>query len=67
MSEIKTGYVHEDFTKDREKSKFIDYSNHSKYYCDTNRFVAQKIKNEIACVPIKEFVVIKPKSIFFDR
>ena len=53
MSEIKTGYVHEDFTKDREKSKFINYSNHSKYYCDTNRFVAQKIKNEIACVRLK--------------
>ena len=40
---------------------FSNYSTESNYYGNSNKLVVGKMKNEIACVAIEEFVGLKPK------
>ena len=44
MCEIKTEDVFEDFSKDKEIFDFSNYSAKSKYYDDSNKLVADKMK-----------------------
>ena len=61
MYEIKTTDVHEDFGYNKEMFDFSNYSTKSKYYDNSNKLVAGKMKYETAGVAIEEFVRLKPK------
>ena len=65
LYETKTKYVYEDFNKNKNLFNFSSYSTKSKFYDDSNKLVVGKMKNELAGVPIKEFVGLKPKMYSF--
>ena len=52
--------VYEDFSDNREMLSFSNYSTKSKYYDNTNKLLAGKMKNETVGVAIEEFVELKP-------
>ena len=56
MYEIKMENVCEDFSKDEKKFDFGYDSNESKYYNDSNKLVAGKLKNETGGVAIKNLL-----------
>ena len=58
MYEIETEAVYEDCRKDKAIS---NYSAQSKYYDNSNKLVAFKMKDEAGGVAIKYFVGLKPK------
>ena len=66
MYEIKTENAYEDFSSDKEKFDFSNYSTKSKYYDNSNKLVISKMKNQTAGVTIKEFVELKPKMYSFS-
>ena len=51
--DIKTKDVYEDVSKDKEMSDFSNYSPKSKYFDDSNKLVAGKMKDELSGVTIK--------------
>ena len=53
MYEIKTEYIYEDFSSNKEMFDFSNYSTKSKCYDDWNKYVIGKIKDEIAGVTPK--------------
>ena len=59
--EIGTEDVYKDFWYDRERFDNSDYPENSPYYCDANKRVIGKFKDEACCVPITEFVGLKSK------
>ena len=61
MYKFKTEIFYEDFSKDKEMLDFSNYSDKSKYYDDSSKLVAGKMKDET----IKEIVELKPKTYFF--
>ena len=63
--EIKTEYVHEDFSKDKEMFDFSNYAAKPKYYDDSNKLVAGKMKEETGAVTIEELVGLKPRMYSF--
>ena len=65
MYEIKTKDVYKDFSNDKEMFEFSNYSTKSKYDDNLNKLVIGKIKDETACVAIKEFVGLKPKMYLY--
>ena len=65
MYEIKTKYVHEDFSKNREMFDSSNNSTKSRYYDNSNKSIVGKIKDETAGVAIREFVGLKPKMYSF--
>ena len=40
---------------------FNNYSHFPKFYDDSNKLLVGKMKDETAGVPVKEFVVLRPK------
>ena len=50
---IKTKDVYEDVSKDKEMFDFSNYSPKSKYFDDSNKLVASKMKDELSGVTIK--------------
>ena len=65
MYEIKTEYVYEDFSKDKEMFDFSDYSAKSKYYDESSKLVFGKMKDETSGVSIEEIVRLKPTMYSF--
>ena len=61
MFENKTEDVCEDFTSDKERFNFSNYSTKSRYYDDSNKLVIGKMKDETGGVTIEEFVGLKSK------
>ena len=61
MYQIKMEDVYEDFSNNREMLSFSNYSTKSKYYDNSNKLLAGKMKNETVGVAIEEFVELKPK------
>ena len=55
MYEVKTEDVFEDFSKDKEMFDFSHHAVKSKYYGDSNKLVAGKIKDKTSGVTIREF------------
>ena len=51
--EIKSKDVYEDYSKDKEKFHFSNYSTESKYYDASNKLVVGKMKYEAGGVVIK--------------
>ena len=50
---IKTKDVYKDVSKDKEMFDFSNYSPKSKYFDDSNKLVASKMKDELSGVTIK--------------
>ena len=61
LYEIESEDVYEDFSKNKEMLDFSNYSSESKYFDDSNKSVAGKMKHESRKVAIKQFVGLKPK------
>ena len=53
---IKTEYVYEHLSKNKEMLYFNNYSAKSKYYDDSNKLVVGKMKDETDGVTMKEFI-----------
>ena len=62
---IKIKDAHEAFSKDKEMFGFSNYSAKSKYYDDSNKLVAGKMKDKTDGIVIEEFVGLKPKMYSF--
>ena len=60
MYEIKTGDVYEDFSSNKEMFDFSNYLTKSKCHDDSTKLITGKMKDEIACAVIEEFVGLKP-------
>ena len=65
MYEIKTEDVYEDFSSDKEKFDFSNYSTKSKYYDNSDKLVIGKMKGDTGGVAIEEFVGLNPKMYSF--
>ena len=63
--EIKIEDVYKDFSSDKEKFNFSNYSTQSNYYDDSNKLVFGKMKDEVGGVVIEEFVRLTPKMFSF--
>ena len=59
--EIKDGNVYDQCFKDKHWLDFSGYSKDSVYYCDLNKKVLGKMKDEFNGVKIVEFVGLKSK------
>ena len=55
----------EDFCKDKKMFDSGNYSTESKYYDDSKKLVAGKMKDETGGVTIKEFFGLKPNIRFW--
>ena len=62
---IKIKDAHEAFSKDKEMFGSSNYSAKSKYYDNSNKLVAGKMKDEADGIVIEEFVGLKPKMYSF--
>ena len=60
MYEIKTEYVYEDFSSNKEKFNLSNYSSKSQYCDNSNKLVIGKMRHETGGVA-EEFVGLKPK------
>ena len=65
MYEIKTADVYKDFSNNREMFDFSNYSIKSKYYGNSNKLMAGKMKDETAGTSIREFVGLKLKMYLY--
>ena len=59
--EIETEDVYKDFWNDKDTFDNSDYPENSLYYCNANKKVIGKFKDEACGVPITEFVGLKSK------
>ena len=59
--EIQTDDVYEDFWSDKDKFDNCDYPENSQYFNKTNKKVIGKFKDEVAGIPITEFVGLRSK------
>ena len=65
MYEIKTKDVYEDFSNNKEMFDFSKYSTKSKYYDDSNKLVAGKMKYGSDGVAIEDFLDWSQRCIRF--
>ena len=56
---LKTDDVYRDFWNDKKKFDNSDYSQNSPYFDKTNKKVIGEFKNEVAGIPITEFIGLK--------
>ena len=59
--EIKTVDAYKDFWTDKDMFDNSDYPENSPYYCNTNKKIIGKFKDEACGIPITEFVGLKSK------
>ena len=59
--EIEAENVYEDFWNDKDKFDNSDYPENSQYYCNADKKVIAKFKDEACGVPIVEFIGLKSK------
>ena len=65
MNKIKIENVFEDFSNDKEMSRFGNYSPKSKHYDNSNKLVYGKMKDKTAGVAIEEFSGLKQKMYLY--
>ena len=53
--------IYKDFWNDKDKFDNSDYSESSPYYCNTNKKIIGKFKDEACGIPITEFASLKSK------
>ena len=58
---IETENVYDNFSKNKERFDFSNYSAKSKYDDESNALVVGKMKNGMGSVAIEEFIGLKPK------
>ena len=61
LFEIKDGNVYNQCFKDKHLFDFSGYPKDSVYYCDSNKKIVEKMKDEFNGVKIIEFVGLKSK------
>ena len=68
IHEIEAEDIYEDVSMDKKMFDFSNYSAQLKYYNNSNKLVASKMKEETARVANKDFIRLKPKmhSILVD-
>ena len=54
--EIEAEDVYKDFWNDKDMFDYSDYPENSPYYCNANKKVIEKFKDEACGVPIVEFI-----------
>ena len=59
MYEIKIEDVYKNFSNDKEKFNFSNYSTKSKYYDNSNKLVVGKMKDEATGATIEEFLRLR--------
>ena len=59
--EIETADAYKDFWTDKDMFDNSDYPENSPYYCNTNKKIIGKFKDEACGIPITEFVGLKSK------
>ena len=59
--EIETVDAYKDFWTDKDMFDNSDYPENSPYYCNTNKKIIGKFKDEACGIPITEFVGLKSK------
>ena len=59
--EIETVDAYKDFWTDKDMFDNSDYPENSPYYCNTNKKIIGKFKDEACGIPISEFVSLKSK------
>ena len=59
--EIETVDTYKDFWTDKDMFDNSDYPENSPYYCNTNKKIIGKFKDEACGIPITEFVGLSPK------
>ena len=59
--EIEAGDVYKDFWKDKDMFNNSDYPESSPYYCNVNKKIIGKFKDEACGIPITEFIGLKCK------
>ena len=59
--EIETVDAYKDFWTDKDMFDNSDYPENSPYYCNTNKKIIRKFKDEACGIPITEFVGLKSK------
>ena len=67
MYETKTENVYENFSTNKEKFDFSNYSTTSKYYNNSNKLIIEKMKDETGSAAIEEFVGLKPKDVLLNN
>ena len=60
MYKFKTEDVYKDFSNNKKRFNFSNYSTKSKYYDNSNKWMVGKMKEETAGVVIEEFVGLNP-------
>ena len=60
MYKFKTEDVYKDFSNNKKRFNFSNYSTKSKYYDNSNKWMVGKMKDETAGVVIEEFVGLNP-------
>ena len=65
MHEIKTEVFYEDFSKNKEKFDFSNYSVKSKYYDNSKKLDVDKMEIETGVVAIEECIGLKTKVCLF--
>ena len=65
--EIEAKDVYKDFWNDKDMFDNSDYSENSPYYCNANKKVIGKFKDEACGVPITEFVGLKSKMFSYVK
>ena len=63
---IKTENVYEGFSKYKEMFDFNNYATESKYYDNSNKVLAGKMKDEITGAAVKEMFRLKPETYSFS-
>ena len=59
--EIKAEDVYKDFWNDKDMFDNSDYPESSPYYCNVNKRIIGKFKDEACGIPITEFIGLKSK------
>ena len=59
--EIEAEDIHKDFWTDKDMFDNSDYPGNSPYYCNTNKKIIGKFKDEAFGIPITEFISLKSK------
>ena len=60
MYKFKTEDVYKDFSNNKKRFNFRNYSTKSKYYDNSNKWMVGKMKDETAGVVIEGFVGLNP-------
>ena len=65
--EIEAEDMYKDFWNDKDMFDNSDYPESSPYYCNVNKKIIGKFKDEACGIPITEFIGLKSKMYFYVK